>query len=994
MRLASVLSMALLLLRGVSAAHPAESLEILHAMTGAQGFPVGTAVLAPDGTVYGVTQYDGTFNGSIFALHPDGAGGFSYELLYAFHFDEGGYQPQAGLLRGSDGLLYGTTTAMVGSGRGSVFRFDPATRTLTTLHAFGLTDGDWPQGALIEGAGGVFYGTTRFGGDMNFGVVFRIDSPGSFTRLHSFSGSDGRHPFGRLYLAANGDLYGTTSRGGFANEGTVFRIDSQGVFGVLHAFQGYPTDGGVPKGGLTLAPDGKVYGTTEGGGTTGNGTLFRIVPPGTVEVVFEFQGSDGSGPHADLAVSSGDGTLVGTTNSGGANDQGTVYRVTLPGFVTTLHSFDGADGSTPNSGVAVASSGQIFGATSLGSPHGHGLVYQMNAAGSETVLHVFVPEGANVGAPLMQAADGKLYGPAPWQHGSIFQWDPVGSELKSIVTFKDPDIVGPTGGLVESGDGWFYGTSYGDPYSLAGAVYRAKLDGTSEPVHVFDGSEGARPYAGLIHASDGNYYGTTHDPAGGTFFKIDPQGAFASLTSFDIFTLGTGPCGRLLETSAGHFHGTLEAGGPAPGGGGSVFQIDNFGSADVVHGFTFGGSAYIPCSDLTWGSDGFFYGTTIRGTTPGGQDARGAVFRVSSSGDETTLCQFHGPDGAEPLAGVTESAPGVFYGTTTAGGAADRGTIFRVDSTGRCDSVYAFDGPLTGSYPRATMLRASDGYLYGTTQNGGWWGGTLFRFSGGTPAVTVSPTSGPAGGGTPFTVAGSRFQDDATILVGSAPAQNPDIVSATFATGTTPALPPGTLHHVLVLNPDRSSGMVIDGWLADFLDVPQADPFHAFIETVVRRHVAAGYGDGRYGRDDSVTRAQMAVLLLKSKHGSGYVPPPCAGAFGDTPCPGPFTDWVEQLAAEGIAAGCGAGNFCPGNAVRRDQMAPFLLKAKHGSGYVAPPCAGVFPDVPCPGLFADWIEQLAAEAISAGCGGAHYCPSSPNTRAQMAVFLVKTFALN
>jgi hypothetical protein len=111
------------------------------------------------------------------------------------------------------------------------------------------------------------------------------------------------------------------------------------------------------------------------------------------------------------------------------------------------------------------------------------------------------------------------------------------------------------------------------------------------------------------------------------------------------------------------------------------------------------------------------------------------------------------------------------------------------------------------------------------------------------------------------------------------------------------------------------------------------------------------------------------------------------------PCPSPFADWIEALAAEGVTAGCGGGNYCPQNPVRRDQMAAFLLKAEHGSTYAPPSCTGVFPDVPCPSTFADWIEQLAAEQITGGCGGGNYCPSNPNTRGQMAVFVTKTFSL-
>jgi hypothetical protein len=123
------------------------------------------------------------------------------------------------------------------------------------------------------------------------------------------------------------------------------------------------------------------------------------------------------------------------------------------------------------------------------------------------------------------------------------------------------------------------------------------------------------------------------------------------------------------------------------------------------------------------------------------------------------------------------------------------------------------------------------------------------------------------------------------------------------------------------------------------------------------------------------------------------VPPPCQGDFADVPCPSIFADWIEALADEGITGGCGGGNFCPGNPVRRDQMAPFLLKAQHGSSYVPPGCTGVFADVACPSLFADWIEQLAAEQITGGCGGGNYCPLTNANRGQMAVFVVKTFGL-
>ena len=137
----------------------------------------------------------------------------------------------------------------------------------------------------------------------------------------------------------------------------------------------------------------------------------------------------------------------------------------------------------------------------------------------------------------------------------------------------------------------------------------------------------------------------------------------------------------------------------------------------------------------------------------------------------------------------------------------------------------------------------------------------------------------------------------------------------------------------------------------------------------------------------------MAVFLLKAKHGSGYVPPSATGVFGDVPTSHWAADWIEQLAAEGITGGCGAGNYCPNNPVTRAQMAVFLLKSEHGSGYVPPAATGVFGDVATSYWAADWIELLAAEGITGGCGAGNYCPNNSVNRAQMAVFLQKTFGL-
>jgi uncharacterized repeat protein (TIGR01451 family) len=256
------------------------------------------------------------------------------------------------------------------------------------------------------------------------------------------------------------------------------------------------------------------------------------------------------------------------------------------------------------------------------------------------------------------------------------------------------------------------------------------------------------------------------------------------------------------------------------------------------------------------------------------------------------------------------------------------------------------------------------------------------------------PSSGPPDGGTEVTLAGANFQVGATVTVGGAPATGVTVTSGTEMSFFAPAVSAGTLNDIVVTNPDSSTGTLVNGFFADFLDVPASHMFHDFVERIFRNGVTAGCGGGNYCPDDAVTRAQMAVFLLKSEHGASYAPPPATGTvFGDVPADAFAADWIEQLAAEGITSGCGGGNFCPASPVTREQMAVFLLKAKYGAAYTPPPATGVFSDVPISSPYARWIEQLYEESITAGCGGGQFCPGQPNTRGQMAVFLVKTFSL-
>ena len=185
-----------------------------------------------------------------------------------------------------------------------------------------------------------------------------------------------------------------------------------------------------------------------------------------------------------------------------------------------------------------------------------------------------------------------------------------------------------------------------------------------------------------------------------------------------------------------------------------------------------------------------------------------------------------------------------------------------------------------------------------------------------------------------------------------------------------------------------------EGNVTTFADAPPSNQFYDFIETIARNDVTNGCGSGLYCPSNGVTRAQLAVFLLKSKYGSDYVPPAATGTvFSDVPASSFAAAWIEQLAEEGITSGCGGGRYCPNGVVTRAQMAVFILRAIHAPGYVPPPATGMFTDLQLNDPFTPWVEELAREGITSGCGNGIFCPNLPNSRGQMAAFLVRSFGL-
>jgi uncharacterized repeat protein (TIGR03803 family) len=358
----------------------------------------------------------------------------TFTNLHSFSGPDGLDPVSVGLVQGTDGNFYGTTDGGGAHNHGTVFKMAPD-GTLTTLYSFAGSDGQSPDAGLIQATDGNFYGTTRTGGAHCCGTVYKITPNGTLTTLYSFGGSDGSGLYSQLLQATDGNFYGTTSGGGGAGGGTVFKLTPSGVLTTLYNFcsQGVACpDGQTSLAGLIQASDGNFYGTTSSGGANGYGTVFKLTPAGVFTTLHSFDSAnDGLGPH-DRLVQASDGNFYGTTYLNGIGGNGTVFKITPTGTLTTLFSFcqnlDCSAGAQPEAGLIQASDGNFYGVTTAGG-NGHGVIFRMTPSGAMTPLHSFCPQGncndgnVPIGA-LIQANNGTFYGTTtnggPHSDGNVF----------------------------------------------------------------------------------------------------------------------------------------------------------------------------------------------------------------------------------------------------------------------------------------------------------------------------------------------------------------------------------------------------------------------------------------------------------------------------------------------------------------------------------------------------------------------------------------------
>lgn len=388
----------------------------------------------------------------------------------------------------TDGSLFGITYGSGTVGSSPITNVTLSPITLTVLHSFAgsAADGSGPTGSLIQGTDGAFYGMTQQGGANNAGTVFKIDSSGAASVLHSFafSTAEGNTPNGSLIQGTDGAFYGMTQLGGLQYSGTVFKITSGGTKTTLYSFLNSSADGGKPTGNLIQGVDGVFYGMTQQGGFNSNGIVFRVIPDGIEIPLYLFTGSpsDGSGPTGSL-IQGTDGNFYGMTYLGGTDNVGTVFKINSSGTETVLHSFQNstADGSYPLDSLIQGKDGNFYGMTSLGGAHGHGIVFKITPAGVETVLHSFTGsttapvDGSTPHGSLIQGTDGNFYGTTQQgganNAGTVFMITPGGA-VTVLHSFNTTDGSAPDGSLIQGTDGYFYGTTYAGGASGNGTVFK------------------------------------------------------------------------------------------------------------------------------------------------------------------------------------------------------------------------------------------------------------------------------------------------------------------------------------------------------------------------------------------------------------------------------------------------------------------------------------------------------------------------------------------
>ena len=689
--------------------------------------PTTGLIQSTDGNFYGTTSAGGAgSNGTIYKMTPQG----KVTILHSFSdgtLSGDGNTPSAPLIQGTDGNFYGTTSAGGGGSSGTVYEITPQ-GVYTILHSFNdgtmPGDGATPTSPILQAPNGVLYGTTSKGGALGKGTYFGISTNyPALTSAQTVTGIAGV-PLTYRGIGSNG----TTTYGADPVLGPL--PDGLSLDAGTGVISGMPSSAGTTTSVLTL---------TNAAGTSDVTVVFNIAALqapviggfasayGAVNASFTYSIAASNFPTSYTAAPLPAGLTVDTT-TGIISGKPTAAAV---GTTSVSVTATNATGFTTATLDIVVSSG------TPALSQAYVVVHRFNDGS--------VTNDGEFPSTIFQGFDGSLYGTTQagglTTAGTIFNVTAQGTA--SVLTPLGPTntssaITEParsSDGLVQGCDGNFYGTAEDVGSSKGGFIYTVTPGGQVTALHHFgDGSvanDGTDPTPGLIQGGDGNFYGTTEfgGAAGeGCAYRMTPRGAITILHSFGDGTVtndGQFPTCGLTQGPDGNFYGMTFGGGSATANAGTIFQMTPAGTVTIIHAFgdgTVTNDGAQPSAVLFLGDDGNLYGTT----QAGGSFTDGCVFQVTTQGLVTILHSFGDGtvtnDGDTPVGPLIEGFDTNFYGTTSVGGANGQGTMFSITKAGVVTIIHSFgDATVTndGAYPIG-LTQTTGGNFYGVTETGGF----------------------------------------------------------------------------------------------------------------------------------------------------------------------------------------------------------------------------------------------------------------------------------